>query len=608
MSQLISNLAVGSCIWISEDGADALYELAGFNVHGTGTATFVRKNAAFQTMWGSNDDDVKYSTCALDAALQAFESNYLIFHRGSLVSVSLECVLPDASKEIISRRVFAPSRTEISGDTAYFGGYENSQLTLYGTAANRIKHTDGSSTAVTWWLRTMSNKDTTFGYWRAYNIQDTGDTDTQYRTSTSRYAVPAFAIPSSLSASDTATDGGYTVSFPDTIPQAVPTTPVSSYVDVGAAITFEWDHVNFTGTSQTKADLQYRIGSGEWQTLTTVIGDSASATIPANTFPAGQLWWRVRTYNSDNVAGDWSPATAFIGVGVPAAPTITEVTQCSRPVVSWTSLGQAAYQVQIGDYDTGEIAGTVKTYKLPHYIPNDTYTVRVRIKNASLLWSAWAETTLVLSVTGPATPSLTASATTGAASLALSATGAEKLYLLRNGVPIVDVTGLTAYIDYAALGAVSYVLRAVDASDNYTDSAAATITVTVSCATVAAVDALSTQVALVLTRGEPMRLSGSINQVVTYQYFAGRSAPVAVYSGQERESYQVSVACVEPTDRNNLIALLRRRKTILYRDSWGNRWYVSIAATGYEQDHIATSLSLSMTVVDHVEQIEYSEV
>jgi hypothetical protein len=316
--------------------------------------------------------------------------------------------------------------------------------------------------------------------------------------------------------------------------------------------------------------------------------------------------WRVRTYNQDGVAGEWSDPVAFVGVGAPTTPVITGVSQCSRPVVTWTSSGQIAYRVQIAITDTGEVQGTAKTFKLPYYIPNGEYAVKVAILNASLIWSDWAEYTLTLDVTGPDAPTLTGTATAVAASLSFSS-DAEKLYVLRDGTPIADVTGLTSYADYSVLGTASYVIRAVDESDNYTDSAAASVTVSVPYATIAAVDAKPVKT-IMLTRGAPRSLSGSITQVVTYKRYAGRSKPVAVFSGQEDEAYQASVSFLTKTDADAFIALIRRRKTMIYRDSFGNRWFVVIGSTGNNQDFISQDLTLTLTVVDYTEEIEYAGV
>lgn len=398
----------------------------------------------------------------------------------------------------------------------------------------------------------------------------------------------------------------------DSIPlQPTLISPNGNYVGVNETIEFSWEHNIIPDASPTGADLQYKNltnGDINWSTLASVYDSSTSVTIAADTFVASAYQWRARTYNADGVSGEWSDHAPFVGVGYPLVPTITGVSECNRPVVTWTSTGQTAYRVQIGDYDTGEVNGTAKTHKLPHYIANGEYIVRVAILNASRIRSEWAEYTLTLDVTGPEAPIITATEISGAASLTLSATGAEHLYLLRDGVPVADVTGLMEHTDYAALGTVSYVLRAVDADDNYTDSAPASVIVSVPYVTLAAVDALSQPLTLMLTRGEPPRISGSIGQVVTYRYYAGRKKPVAVFADQKSEAYQISVTFLQQSDSNNLTDLLDRCMTMLYRDNWGNRWYVTIPSTGYEQDDIATSMPLSMTVVDYVEAIQYAEV
>lgn len=403
----------------------------------------------------------------------------------------------------------------------------------------------------------------------------------------------------------------YTLTTVDSVPgKPIPKSPVSVLRDGAEPIEMEWAHVIDTGSPQSRADLQYyTAATGEWQTLTTVTGPAIKTTMPANTFPPGQIRWRVRTYNTDNVAGDWSEPASFVSVRAPDAPAITAITQCARPTVSWQAVGQIAYQLQIGGYDTGEVAGTEKLFKAKDYLPNGTYQVRLRIKGESSLWSAWAAAALTLDVSGPPAPMVAANALQGAAVIDF-ASDAARLYLLRDGVPIADVTGLTSYRDNGALGEVVYTVRAVDDSDNYTDSQGAAVTVTVPHAMLAAADDLLSPVPLRFTRGGPRQITGSIGQAVAYHYYAGRELPVATYAGQRTESYQLDVAFrrADGYDKKRLLALINSRKTLLYRDRWGNRWHVVVGDVGYEQDHISTTLSLTMTRVDYVEAINYAEV
>lgn len=399
---------------------------------------------------------------------------------------------------------------------------------------------------------------------------------------------------------------------------AIPGKPISlapkdTYISINDSRVFSWEHINASGTAPTGADLQYRRPDGVWQGLTTIVGDESSATIPADTFEAGSYQWRVRTYNQDGYPGEWSDPAAFMAVGVPATPLIAGATNSSRPVVTWSAGSQQGYQMQItqGDtviWDSLETSGIVQTRKVPKYLASGEYKARVRIINASMLWSAWAEQEFTIDVTGPAKPTLTAEATAGAAVLTLTAPDAEKLYLVRDGIPIANVTGKTEYTDHAALGSAVYVLRAVDASDNYTDSDPVAVTVSVPqgmVATLAAVDDLANPVALKLTRGVRRSITGSKIRDATYHHYAGREYPVARYSGHSTGSYELSVAFISALDRDRLLDLLDRRRTMLYRDKWGNRWYVAIPDNGYEQDRIATSLTLSMHVTDYVEQIDY---
>jgi hypothetical protein len=410
------------------------------------------------------------------------------------------------------------------------------------------------------------------------------------------------------------TDGGdssdaawYALNTADSAPKK-PTglAPAGDYVSVDESNVFSWQHNIDTGSVQTKADLQYSLDNGAWQVLGTVAGSDQTVAIPADTLPSGRLRWRVRTYNTDDIAGEWSDPAAIVGVGAPPAPIITGIALTSRPAVSWQSLGQVGYQVQIGEYDTGEVGGQAKAHKIPYYLPNGTYTARVRIKGASLLWSAWTEQEFVIAVTGPTKPTLAAEVIAGTAVLTFSAT--EKLYLLRDGVPIANVTGLTNYTDASVLGEAVYTLRAIDTSDNYTDSDPVGVTVSVPLgmvATLAAVDDLANPVALKLTRGVRRSITGSKIRAATYHHYAGREYPVARYSGHSTGSYELSVAFISALDRDRLLTLLDRRRTMLYRDKWGNRWYVTIPDNGYEQDRIATSITLTMHVTDYVEQIDY---
>lgn len=106
---------------------------------------------------------------------------------------------------------------------------------------------------------------------------------------------------------------------------------------------FEWEHIISTGSAPRGFEIQYREGSSEWETLIDQKDtEQTYYDVPANTLPAGNLEWRVRTYNSNLSAGNWSDIASVIVRSAPPAPIITGVSSSPRPLISWQAEGPGA--------------------------------------------------------------------------------------------------------------------------------------------------------------------------------------------------------------------------------------------------------------------------
>ncbi len=611
MSKALSTLAVGSLVCFYENSGIQLYELAGFNVHGANTATLVRKYLFSTPVQFSASGSRFYSGSDIDVFAQNFESRYSVQHRAALLSTPITCISntigtpwPTAA---LNRKVFVPSFTEFTG-SALNGANENSRLTLYSSAFISKTAPDNAS-ITTWWTRSPNIDGANYGSPSTWNSASPGG----YRG-----FIPAFVLPSSALVSDSViSEGGYLPTFYGDLTPGKPVlvSPVNAYVEVDKDITFEWQHAVDTGTEQTKADLEYSVDGGAWTSLTTVTGSAQSVVITAGTFSAGNLRWRAHTYNTDNVAGDWSDPASFVGVGAPAAPTISGVTAASRPTVSWQAIGQVAYQVQFisdGDviHDSGETGGTAKAHVIPLYLANGTYTVRVRIENSLLMWSVWAELAFTLAVTPPDAPSLSVDVVSNGALITISDAGDDTahLYLLRDDIPIAEVTGLLEYYDYAALGEAKYVLRAVDANENYADSTAAWTAITVPSVALAAVDDLDNVITMHQKPSGQPAVSRQKQLVGTSSFYAGRKHPLHVFSEFSGEVYTPSYFYTSLVEWQKLDALIDRRQTVLYRDAFGNRYYGAITAVNDTQEYNMISFALTIERVDYVEEISYAGV
>lgn len=261
------------------------------------------------------------------------------------------------------------------------------------------------------------------------------------------------------------------------------TTPVAQFTTTDAAavatcispsgaftngeVTFVWSHSTDYGTPQYAYDLQYSNNNGSsWTTVkshevTEQTSDSVTLT------DAGVYLWRVRTYNSNDVVGEWAEAT-FVNNAPASPPTNVLVNTKGRPTVTWASSSQSAYQVQflLGDsvaYDSGAVYTSEKSHFVNQYF-NDTrsYVVRVRIYNALGEISDWAETGY--QQTSVNDVQFTIEGTNGATITITPDVVFVKYYILRNGKLIGEATN-ESFTDPFAIGLTNYSVVGVTSDD-----------------------------------------------------------------------------------------------------------------------------------------------
>lgn len=90
-------------------------------------------------------------------------------------------------------------------------------------------------------------------------------------------------------------------------------------------------------------------------------GDVAHHIFDAETFPVGNIKWRIRAENSEGYFSEYAYG-AFECVGKGNAPVIESITQSAIPSIAWSAEHQAAYEVQIKKddaviYSSGMIGG-----------------------------------------------------------------------------------------------------------------------------------------------------------------------------------------------------------------------------------------------------------
>ena len=370
-------------------------------------------------------------------------------------------------------------------------------------------------------------------------------------------------------------------------------------------VTFVWSHATAYGTPQYAYDLQYSTNNGSsWTSIES--HKITSNTTKAYTFTdAGTYKWRVRTYNSNDVAGEWAEAS-FVN-NVPAnPPTNVSVNTKGRPTVTWAAVSQSAYQVQflLGSsvaYDSGAVYTSQTSHFVNQYFDdNRSYVVRVRIYNALGEVSDWVETgyqqTPVADVVFTTT-----SADGGAMITVTNTSDFEKFYLLRNNKPIAEFD--EAYTDQYAVGLVNYSVVGVTDQDQ-SDIQTSGVRVNYPRATIILMNGQSIPVNKRVDNAFEIQTSNEaeLNQAK----FIGDGSPTHYASNMRLKSFTVN--CFD--DLGICEDILGN--VVFYADNFGNGGYCMVRSYTKSDNFIKNSrgvygneVSLVLEVTNYDDSIEY---
>lgn len=341
----------------------------------------------------------------------------------------------------------------------------------------------------------------------------------------------------------------------DTVPTATADEPSGNLLDGDQPISFRWTHINESGSAQTKAELQKSADGSTWTALTTVTGSANEYSAPAGTFASGTWFWRVRTYNLDNAAGAWSDAASFVTVSAPSTPKV--IVQASpRPLITWQTNEQSAYQIQLDtEIDTTDY-GSGKSWRSPVYLDDGLHVARVRVQNSFGVWSEWGSATFTVSHTASGAVVLTVDAD-HRAELSWSYAGSwTEFVVYRDGVAIAKTTDYS-YTDDYSVGAVRYQVRACASDGTYNYSLSNEVTVSVMPETVM-LSALGSGKWLFLRLSAAQHRTNTIKASRTFSltHPSGRKFPEAELTEFCDRSISVSYATDDVAEKTALEALM----------------------------------------------------
>lgn len=175
--------------------------------------------------------------------------------------------------------------------------------------------------------------------------------------------------------------------------------------DRDAPVRLEFEHNPVDTTDQTAGQVRWRPAGGSWTTVST--GTDPFYDLPAPG-TSGTFEWQARTRGEHASFGPWSPTWSFDAVSRPEVVIQSPqgTSDQSQAEVEWNyqnadGSGQSRWEAQLLDTEgsvlaTGSGSNTATSHLFPTVLEDGTeYTVRVRARAGSGLWSEWDTSTFV---------------------------------------------------------------------------------------------------------------------------------------------------------------------------------------------------------------------
>lgn len=401
------------------------------------------------------------------------------------------------------------------------------------------------------------------------------------------------------------------VTYEDIPPNApTPTEPIGAYKDSKSIIRFGWTYSSDVGGEQKAFDLQWSIDQSTWTTVSETTANNYYD-MPADTFPVGNIYWRVRTYNEYDEVGPYCAIQSFYAIGAPTTPVLNAVpTDTARPTISWSAFSQQVYQLQVlsGDdvvYDSGTMPGiNVRQHKVKAWLADGSYTVKLRIKNEYDMWSDWGSAAVTISTVKPEKPTLTIQRS--AHGVEINATGLIYRSDYNKDDYICIGTAAGTFYDNAVVsgGEYKYFVRAISENDTYNDSDIKFIQADFRHALIAPVSDLNNVFAFTSSLNSPPKRTYNHQPGGAFVEYAGRKYPV--WEPTEHVSAGISMAFFLMTwaDVERFIEIYDLKGTVLYRDAKGRKIYGTLSNLSVTDDWSGYTVSFVINQVDYNEGLE----
>ncbi len=399
----------------------------------------------------------------------------------------------------------------------------------------------------------------------------------QYMIPSGMYGVQGFRWQVDVCTSDGVwsepSDHWYQVScVDDSVSTSVALRPQKVIIDGTVTNDFYWEQYNESGSQSRRAELQYSQDCVQWISFAESYGLGNSCPVAGDILPAGQVWWRVRTYNASDVAGPWSDPVPVTVRSAPQKPTAVLAGRTPSPLIQWNSPEQVAAEVKIGE-KSHRVYG--KTYQLrwPEVLLDGVHTVAVRVQNLYALWSEWTEVAVEIINYPQGNFQLNGGSVNESVLLSWNRSF-YKVQVWRGESLLAELADNSlSHWDHESIGRNLYWLRGITEEGYYTDSNQIPATVNVNGSVIGK---LGKTVEWIPLKGRYKAPSGHVCRMeskLEYRHYAAEQLPKLINKQQHLISHQMSFS----VDAKELEQLEKIRalagQQVIYKDARGELIY-----------------------------------
>lgn len=395
----------------------------------------------------------------------------------------------------------------------------------------------------------------------------------------------------------------------ETVAQLAPTPlyPKDTTLLETQSLLFSWQFNAETEAVQSAVILEYKKNTDVNYTVLNLSTTDHSYTVNAN-FTPGTYQWRMKATNDISETSAYSEIVTFNIIGKPAAPVIATPPNKTLTTISWTAAEQLSCEIKLIDADQSilihdTLATAQMSYK-PNMFLKGNYTFLVRIKNASDIWSDWAQVAFAITASGPSAASMTAIPENDHVRLEFAIPSDTSAAVIRyesgDNMKVLATLSQTdvMFIDDTVCPDTEYEYAIRTFVNGYTDSTLRHVSVNWAGAIIKAGD-------------EKLHLYVSDAQFNPHNEEIAREMAVINYSGRELPlvergeftSVSVTKKFYIPLNDKKVLDRFSKANSIHYRDSRGNTFKAAITGISYTEfmdDGYVATINMIKTAEDEV--------